>query len=126
MHAQDLRPGWVTLAVGVGLLEISLWAGAANYGRAAEPLARPVFLPLPPGAVEPAGWLRDWAIAAREGITGHLDEYHPVYGEAWKGTPVKAPNAAPESFAAASSSARARSSVTSTPLPAASPSVFTT
>jgi hypothetical protein len=96
MQAKDLRPGWVTLAIGVGLLEISLWAGPANYGRAAEPLARPVFLPLPPGAIEPAGWLRDWAIAAREGITGHLDEYHPVYGDAWKGTPVKAPNAAPD------------------------------
>ncbi len=94
MRAKDVRLDWVTLAIGVGLLELSLWAGPANYGRAAEPVARPGFLPLPPGAIEPGGWVRDWAIAAREGITGHLDEYHPVYGDAWKGTPVKAPNAA--------------------------------
>jgi len=94
MRAKNLRLSWATLAIGVGLLELSLWAGAANYGRVAEPAARPVFLQLPPGAIEPAGWLRDWAIAAGEGITGHLDEYHAVYGDAWKGTPVKAPNAA--------------------------------
>jgi hypothetical protein len=36
-------------------------------------------IPLPLGAVEPDGWLRDWAIAARDGITGHLDEYHPTF-----------------------------------------------
>ena len=61
---------------------------------AGEPLVKPAFRPLPPGAVEPAGWLRDWAEAARDGITGHLDEYHAVFGDAWKGTQVKAPNAA--------------------------------
>jgi hypothetical protein len=65
-----------------------------NYGRVAQPLVTPAFLPLPPGAVRPSGWLRDWAVAAREGITGHLDERHPVFGEAWKGFQVKAPNAA--------------------------------
>ena len=94
MRAKNLRLSWAMPAIGVGLLELSLWAGAANYGRVAEPAARPVFLPLPLGAIEPAGWLRDWAVAAGEGITGHLDEYHAVYGDAWKGTPVKAPNAA--------------------------------
>ena len=31
------------------------------------------------------GWLRDWALAARHGITGHLDEWSPVYRDAWKG-----------------------------------------
>jgi hypothetical protein len=36
------------------------------------------FIPLAPGAVEPAGWLRDLALAARDGITGHLDENHPT------------------------------------------------
>ncbi len=46
--------------------------------------AKAVFLPLAPGAVEPEGWLRDWASAARDGITGHLDEYHPTFHDAWK------------------------------------------
>ncbi len=41
------------------------------------------FVPLAPGAVEPEGWLRDWAMAARDGITGHLDEYHPTFRDAW-------------------------------------------
>ena len=50
-------------------------AGRANYARPFEPPTRPAFLPLPPGAVEPAGWLRDWCLAAREGFTGHMDEY---------------------------------------------------
>ena len=62
---------------------------SANYPRAAEPAVKPAFLPLPPGAVEPAGWLRDWAVAVREGITGHLDEYDVSFREAWKG-PIKA------------------------------------
>jgi hypothetical protein len=67
---------------------------AETLPGAGEPLVKPAFRPLPPGAVEPAGWLRDWAEAARDGITGHLDEYHAVFGDAWKGTQVKAPNAA--------------------------------
>ena len=44
----------------------------------------PAFVPLAPGAVEPAGWLRDWALAAGDGITGHLDEWHPTFHDAWK------------------------------------------
>lgn len=69
-------------------------AGPGNYERACEPPFGHAFIPLPPGAVEPAGWLRDWAESAAQGITGHLDEYHAVFGDAWKGVPVKAPNAA--------------------------------
>ncbi|MCX6622289.1 MAG: glycoside hydrolase family 127 protein [Acidobacteria bacterium] len=46
---------------------------------------RPAFLPLPPGAVKVDGWLKDWALAASNGITGHLDEYSKTFGEAWKG-----------------------------------------
>jgi len=52
---------------------------------------KPAFLPLPPGAVTPKGWLRDWAVAAADGITGHLDEYAPTFGEAWKGHWFDAP-----------------------------------
>jgi hypothetical protein len=36
-----------------------------NHARPYEPIVKPAFLPLPPSAVEPSGWLRDWAEAAR-------------------------------------------------------------
>ena len=50
----------------------------------------PRFIPLLPGAVQPEGWIRDWAKDAASGITGHLDEYSPTFGEAWKGYGFKA------------------------------------
>ena len=64
--------------------------------RIAEPLVKPAFIPLPPGVVEPQGWLRDMALAARDGITGHLDEWHPTFGQGWKGVPIRAPGAEPD------------------------------
>jgi len=54
-----------------------------NYGRPFEPPTRPAFIPLPPGAVEPAGWLRDWCITARDGYTGHMDEFNQAFRQAW-------------------------------------------
>jgi uncharacterized protein len=69
---------------------------AAIYARPFEPAVAPAFLPLPPGAVEPAGWLRDWAQSARDGITGHLDEWHPTFADGWKGIPIQAPGAKPD------------------------------
>jgi uncharacterized protein len=57
---------------------------------------KPAFVPLPPGAVTPQGWLRDWAVDAANGITGHLDEYSTVYGQAWKGGPVEGLRANPD------------------------------
>ena len=56
-------------------------------------MVKPAFLPLPIGAVQPQGWLRDWAQSARHGITGHLDEWHPTFADGWKGIPIKAPGA---------------------------------
>ena len=55
----------------------------ANYARPHEPPTRPALIPLPPGAVEPAGWLRDWCLAARDGFTGHMDEYDVEFRRAW-------------------------------------------
>jgi hypothetical protein len=55
----------------------------ANYARPFDPPTRPAFLALPPGAVEPAGWLRDWCLAARDGFTGHLDDYDVEFKRAW-------------------------------------------
>jgi hypothetical protein len=68
----------------------------SNYQRACEPAVKLALQQLPPGAVEPALWLRDWAVAAREGITGHLDEYHPVFHDGWKGTPIAWTGAKPD------------------------------
>lgn len=56
---------------------------AANYARPFETAARPAFLPLPPGAVEPAGWLRDWCLAARDGYTGNMDAVDIEFRRAW-------------------------------------------
>jgi len=91
MKARFLRVTWLVLILAIA--GAGARAGSPNYGRAAEPQVQPAFLPLPPGAVEPSGWLRDWAKAARNGITGHLDEFHPVFRDAWKGFRVNAPNA---------------------------------
>jgi hypothetical protein len=56
---------------------------AVNYGRPFEPPTRVALIPLPPGAVEPAGWLRDWCLAARDGYTGHMDQVHEEFRRAW-------------------------------------------
>jgi len=51
---------------------------------------KPVFVPLPPGAVRPTGWLFDWARAAADGITGHLDERAAVFEYGYKGIDFQA------------------------------------
>jgi hypothetical protein len=70
---------------------LAVAAAEVNYAQAGKPAIPPALIPLPPGAVQPAGWLRDWAVAAREGITGHLDEDHPVFAHGWKGTQFDGP-----------------------------------
>ena len=50
-------------------------------------------VPLEIGQVTPEGWLRQWGEDAAKGITGHLDEYQPVYGNGWKGFGFKAQGA---------------------------------
>lgn len=47
-------------------------------------------VPLEIGQITPEGWLRQWGEDAAKGITGHLDEYQPVYGNGWKGYGFKA------------------------------------
>jgi len=56
---------------------------------------KPAFVALPAGAISPEGWLRDWAEDAAKGITGHLDEYSPTFGKAWKGYGFEARGATP-------------------------------
>jgi len=79
MHTASITACWI----------ITMFAAGAdpkdgvNYGRPFEPPTRPALLALPPGAVEPLGWLRDWCLAARDGYTGHMDEYHVEFRRAW-------------------------------------------
>ena len=54
-----------------------------NYGRPFETQIRAAFISLPPGAVEPDGWLRDWCLSARDGYTGHMEEIDSAFQEAW-------------------------------------------
>ncbi|WP_165228680.1 beta-L-arabinofuranosidase domain-containing protein [Aquisphaera insulae] len=70
------------------------------YARPVETARSPALLPLPPGAIEPAGWLRDWCLSARDGCTGHMDDVAPEFRHAWaadfqqRGTGLNWPNGA--------------------------------
>jgi hypothetical protein len=76
--------GGISLTLASGLDAGETGAPApANHARPFEPSTRSAFLALPPGAVEPAGWLRDWCLAARDGYTGHMDEYDDEFRRAW-------------------------------------------
>ena len=54
-----------------------------NYAPPFETPTHSAFLPLPPGAIEPQGWLRDWCLAAKDGFTGHMDEVDDEFKRAW-------------------------------------------
>jgi hypothetical protein len=56
---------------------------SANYGRPFEPPTRPAFIPLPPGKIEPTGWLRDWANINKDGYTGHMEDVDVAFKQAW-------------------------------------------
>ncbi|MFH0761037.1 MAG: beta-L-arabinofuranosidase domain-containing protein [Bacteroidota bacterium] len=62
---------------------VSSTAMKVNYGRPFETKVLPAFIPLPPGSVEPQGWLRDWCLTAKEGYTGHMDEVDIAFRQAW-------------------------------------------
>jgi hypothetical protein len=58
-------------------------AKRANYEKPFEPPTRPALIALPPSAIEPEGWLRDWCLKARDGYTGHMDDYAQDFKNAW-------------------------------------------
>ena len=68
-----------------GLLASSVLAQTVNYARPHEPPNKPAFLHLPLGTVKPAGWLRDWALAMRNGMVGNLESRSTVFSDTWKG-----------------------------------------
>lgn len=53
------------------------------YAASHAPATRSAYLPLPPGAVEPRGWLRDWCEQVRDGFTLRMEEVHPAFKQAW-------------------------------------------
>ncbi len=63
-------------------------ANATNdyYPSNRKPMVREEFIPLPLGAVKPAGWLKDQLTVQANGITGHLDEFWESLSKSdWKG-----------------------------------------
>ncbi len=97
----------ISLAIALGCLisplgakEPESKASGAIYARPYEPPTRSAFLPLPPGCVEPQGWLRDWCLAARDGATGHLDEIDQtgkckrLYDQTWTPDTARLPDMA--------------------------------
>ena len=47
------------------------------------PATKSAYLTLPPGAVEPQGWLRDWCEQVRDGFTGRMEDVNPAFKQAW-------------------------------------------
>jgi uncharacterized protein len=58
-------------------------AGKGNYDRPFEPPTRAALIQLPPGAVEPQGWLRDWCTSIRDNYTAHMDDVDVAFKQAW-------------------------------------------
>jgi hypothetical protein len=57
------------------------------YPANRPPLKESAFIPLPLGAVKPAGWLKAQLTIQANGLTGHLEEFWPSLKEsAWKGS----------------------------------------
>lgn len=54
--------------------------GPPHYPASRAPLVPTPYIPLPTGAVRPAGWLRDQLEGWAEGMTGQLDEVWPDVG----------------------------------------------
>jgi hypothetical protein len=78
------RDALIGLFIGIAISSNSYGVAAAAADSARHPVT-PAFQPLAPGAVEPQGWLRDWAVSMRNGMTGHLDEYDSVFQSGWLG-----------------------------------------
>ncbi|MCX6909113.1 MAG: hypothetical protein NTY01_13865 [Verrucomicrobia bacterium] len=76
-------PALIAAAVGVATAAEPGPTGAVNYGRPFETPTRLAFIALPPGAVEPAGWLRDWALSVKDGYTEHMDDVDNEFKRAW-------------------------------------------
>lgn len=76
---------WLSLMI-VVLLSCRPPEPSTAYEIDASPIFRPVYQPLPLGAIKPTGWLHDQLTAQASGLTGHLDEFWPdLMQSGWKG-----------------------------------------
>ena len=66
------------------LMAVSLGAGTALCGELVPP-----FEPCWPGAVKPAGWILDRAVAAKNGYTAHMDGVSEHFRIAWTTNAVR-------------------------------------
>ena len=78
------REAFIAMLVGSAAIS-AIHAADANAAAGSGLAVAQALLPLAPGAVEPQGWLRDWAESMRDGMTGHLDAYDPVFQLGWQG-----------------------------------------
>ena len=70
-------------------LSVCLVCLSALTASAVEPMT---FVPLKPGAVKPAGWLREQLRLQAEGLTGHAEELYDDIGNSTWLTREKAKN----------------------------------
>ncbi len=104
LNRLDFRRVHVGLACTLALLAFACQSHTAGHVGGCCDLTRPLsetavapaLEPLPAGAIQPRGWLRDWAVAARDGIVGQLDNDHVVFGDGWKAIEINATGAGPE------------------------------
>ncbi len=61
----------------------SVHSTPSPYQLPHAPATKSVYLTLPPGAVEPEGWLRDWCEQVRDGFTARMEDVHPAFKQAW-------------------------------------------
>ena len=87
MNKRNLVFPWISAllatATGVATADGPEITVAVNYAKPFDPATRPALIPLPPGAVEPEGWLLDSCLAAKAGYTGYMDEVDPAFRRAW-------------------------------------------
>lgn len=87
-HIHPTLPRFLLAGFAIAMAHLAVAAETAapkqsNYARPFERPTRSALVPLPPGAIEPAGWLRDWCLAAKDGYTGHMDDYGDAFKQAW-------------------------------------------
>lgn len=58
-------------------------SATSSHERPFAPPTAAAYLELPPGAVRPEGWLRDWCVTMAQGFTGRMEEVHQAFKQAW-------------------------------------------